>query len=398
MPSAFTFPPFPREIFLRLSDSAHPEKFLLKNRSRGIAEMGIGICRAQNPAGKTFYLQTFDSAQSASLSPKWEIALRGENCFVTRRLDDGEACDAEAIRAEFDALLAEADSHADELVPPISQPQEVGGTWYLPAAQQLIREINAGTLQKIVLARSIHAHANSPIPVAPILGKLHERFEKNCSIFAVTRQGKTFMGASPETLVSLRDGVLETEALAGSIPNFPGADVSALAEQLLNDDKERREHQAVIDFILQQLRTLGIVAEFPATPEIVVLPNILHLRTPIRARLAAPKHILEIVSALHPTPAMCGTPASVAREKILATEPFQRGNYAGPLGFYDDRGEGFFAVGIRCAEISGCDIRLFAGSGLVAGSVPEREFAEIDSKFAAVLAHIQQKPENVNTR
>lgn len=389
MSRRYTFPPFPREIFSRLEHVSAGEKFLLKNRSFGIAEMGIGACSVSSGKGKTFFAKTFDSAQTFSLRPKWEISPRESGVFITRNLDDGESENPRRFREELDSLLAEAESHLGEKVPQIPPPSEIGGDWYLPAAQKIIGELEAGTLRKVVLARSIRSRASTPIPIAPILGKLHERFEKNCTIFSVTRNGKTFMGASPETLVRIQNGQLKTEALAGSVPNFPGADVPALAAQLLADDKERREHRAVVDFIAEKLRSLGAEPLFPDEPEIVVLPNILHLRTPISAYLSGPTHILEVVEALHPTPAMCGTPTEKAREKILETEPFSRGNFAGPFGFFDENGEGFFAVGIRCAEISGCEIQLFAGSGLVVGSVPEREFAEIDSKFSAVLSHIQ---------
>lgn len=386
----FAFPPQPPEVFSALARIPAETKFLVENRSRGVAEMGIGELGADAP-GKTFRAISFDAAETFSLRPKWEISRRGNAVFVARNLAEGERAEPEMLRAELDALLSRAVPEGAENVPPIPPPREIGGAWYLPAARKILDEIGAGTLRKLVLARAIEARAESPIPVAPILGKLHERFEKNCTIFCVARAGKTFLGASPETLVSLRDGALETEALAGSIPNFPGADVSALGARLLADDKERREHRAVIDFIAEKLRRLGAEPEFPETPEIVVLPNILHLRTPIRARVPAGLGVLECVAALHPTPAMCGVPAEAARAEILATEPFPRGDFAGPLGFFDARGEGFFAVGIRCAEISGNAIRLFAGSGLVAGSVPEKEFREIDSKFSAVLAHIQGK-------
>lgn len=385
---SFEFPPMPADVFSRLARLPCDEKFILKNQSRNIAEIGIG--RVGNAkSGKTFHARSFDSAESFSLCPKWEVSRREDLVSVVRNLDEGEDFAPERFREELNAQLANAPEIGAEKVPHIPTPEEIGGAWYRPAAQALIDDIHAGKLQKIVLARSIRSRAASPIPVAPILGKLHERFAKNCTIFSITHDGKTFMGASPETLVRLRDGIVETEALAGSVPNFPGADTEALARQLLNDDKERREHRAVIDFIAEKLRQIGLRADFPETPEIVVLPNILHLRTPIRAIADSPLHILDIVSALHPTPAMCGVPADIARDRILKTEPFPRGNFAGPLGFYDSRGEGFFAVGIRCAEIRGCEIRLFAGSGLVAGSTSEREFVEIDSKFSAVLAHIQ---------
>ncbi len=390
MLSRFAFPPQPPEVFSALARVPAETKFLVENRSRGVAEMGIGELGADAP-GKTFRAISFDAAETFSLRPKWEISRRGNAVFVARNLAEGERAEPEMLRAELDALLSRVVPEGAEKVPSIPPPREIGGAWYLPAARKILDEIGAGTLRKLVLARAIEARAESPIPVAPILGKLHERFEKNCTIFCVARAGKTFLGASPETLVSLRDGALETEALAGSIPNFPGADVPVLGARLLADDKERREHRAVIDFIAEKLRRLGAEPEFPETPEIVVLPNILHLRTPIRARVPAGLGVLECVAALHPTPAMCGVPAEAARAEILATEPFPRGDFAGPLGFFDARGEGFFAVGIRCAEISGNAIRLFAGSGLVAGSVPEKEFREIDSKFSAVLAHIQGK-------
>lgn len=385
----YTFPLFPRDFFSRLEHTSVGEKFLLKNHSFGIAEMGLGVRQNDLAAGKTFLSRTFDSAKTHTLSPKWEVSLRERGTLITRNLDDGEAENPQRFREELDKLLAESESHLGEKVPRIPPPVEIGDNWYLPAAQKIIEELEAGALRKVVLARSIRSRASTPIPIAPILGKLHERFEKNCTIFSVVRGGKTFMGASPETLVRIQNGKLETEALAGSVPNVPGADVSALAAQLLADDKERREHRAVIDFIAEKIRSLGAEPLFPDEPEVVVLPNILHLRTPISARLSRPTHILEVVEALHPTPAMCGTPTEKARKKILATEPFSRGNFAGPLGFFDENGEGFFAVGIRCAEISGCEIQLFAGSGLVVGSIPEREFAEIDSKFSAVLSHIQ---------
>ncbi|MGN0835512.1 MAG: isochorismate synthase MenF [Candidatus Spyradosoma sp.] len=386
----FAFPPLTPEVFSALARAPAETKFLVENRSRGIAEMGLGELGADAP-GKTFRAVSFDAAETFSLRPKWEISRYGNATAVVRNLADGEPDAPEILSAELDALLAHAVPAGTEKVPPIPPPREIGGEWYLPAARKILDEIGAGTLRKLVLSRAIEARAESPIPVAPILGKLHERFEKNCTIFCVARAGRTFLGASPETLVSLRGGALETEALAGSIPNFPGADVPALGARLLADDKERREHRAVIDFIAEKLRRLGAEPEFPDTPEIVVLPNILHLRTPIRARVPAGLGVLECVAALHPTPAMCGVPAEAARARILATEPFPRGNFAGPLGFFDARGEGFFAVGIRCAEVSGNAIRLFAGSGLVAGSVPEKEFREIDSKFAAVLSHIQGK-------
>ncbi len=266
---------------------------------------------------------------------------------------------------------------------------EIGGNWYLPAAKKIIAEIEAQKFQKLVLARSLELAANSEIPIAPIIEKLRERFSENCTIFSISENGENFMGASPETLAHVKNGILETEALAGSIPNFKNVPEGELAEKLLADKKARRVHAFVVELITKKLEAHGMKAEFSDVPEVVILPNILHLRTSIKSVVPADLKILEIVKKLHPTPAMCGVPTEIAREKILKTEPFPRGKFAGPLGFFDENGDGFFAVGIRCAKIQKNKIQLYAGSGLVSGSVPEKEFSEIDSKFSAVLDHIQ---------
>lgn len=379
----------PRDVFSRLARARCDEKFVLRNRFLGVAEIGIGRCACES-GGKIFHARSFDSLETFSLNPRWEISLRENIVFTTRRLDAAEALDPEKFQSELNTLIASSVESDSGEIPEIPPPQEVGGNWYPDAARELIEEIHAGKLKKIVLSRSIRSVAETPISAEAIFGKLEERFGKTCTIFSVSHDGKTFLGATPELLVRLRDGILETEALAGSVSNFPGADTSVLARQLLENDKERREHRAVVDFIAEKLREIGLCVNFPEIPEVVVLPNILHLRTPIRAIVNPKTHVLDIVSALHPTPAMCGVPAGKAREKILSVEPFPRGYFAGPLGFYESDGSGFFAVGIRSAEIRDNEIRLFAGSGLVAGSTPNREFAEIDSKFSAILSLIRQ--------
>ena len=384
---SFAFPPMPAELFNRLARVPCEEKFILENKALGIAEIGLGRCHGKSSA-KTFCARSFDAEYTYSLSPRWEISLRADGVCIRRHFDTGEALTPEQCERELQNLLEATPETDAESMPEIPAPSEIGGDWYPASARKLIDAIHAGELKKIVLARSIESRAASPIPAAPILRKLRERFGRNCTIFAITRDGKTFLGATPETLVRLRNGLVETEALAGSVPNAPDADLAERCRRFIEDDKERREHRAVVDFIAEKLSRMGLSPEFPETPEVAVLPNILHLRTPISARACAPIHVLDLVSALHPTPAMCGVPADRAREKILSTEPFARGHFAGPLGFYDASGEGFFAVGIRCAEIDGETIRLFAGSGLVAGSVPEREFAEIDNKFSALLTSI----------
>ncbi|MCD8299097.1 MAG: isochorismate synthase [Opitutae bacterium] len=379
---------FPPETFSRLAGAKIScQRFLVENAALGIAELGIGKLRCDNNAARKFFSMDFDAATTKATTPLWQISLREGAAFVVRNLDAGENLHNNDARAEFEALLSSA-TDPREKIPPISSPTEVGGEWYLPAARRIVAKIEAGELQKLVLARALDLTSNAEIPTTPILKKLRERFQKNCTIFSFSDNGETFIGASPEMLVRLVAGNLATEALAGSLANAKTADAVALATKLRNNGKERREHAIVVGFVAEKLRSLGMSPEAPATPDVVVLPNILHLRTAITAKAPAGTHILDVATALHPTPAMCGTPVKIARDTILATEPFSRGKFAGPLGFFDGNGEGFLAVGIRCALIRGNKIRLYAGSGLVSGSVPEKEFLETENKFSAVLDHL----------
>jgi menaquinone-specific isochorismate synthase len=178
---------------------------------------------------------------------------------------------------------------------------------------------------------------------------------------------------------------LITDALAGSAPRgktfIEDAD---LAKRLLNSEKENHEHQVVIDFITQRLYHLGIVPQLLA-PQLRQLSNIQHLWTPISAKVPANVNPLEIVAELHPTPAVAGVPRDVACEAINRYENFERGLYAAPLGWVDYQGNSEFIVGIRSALIDSDRARLYAGAGIVAGSDPDKELAEIQLKLQALL-------------
>jgi menaquinone-specific isochorismate synthase len=174
--------------------------------------------------------------------------------------------------------------------------------------------------------------------------------------------------------------------LAGSAPRGKTTDEDAeLANRLLTSEKERREHRVVIDFITQRLSQLGLHPEILSQPKLLQLLNIQHLWTPIQAQLPADVNPLEIVAQLHPTPAVAGAPTEIAQEEIRHYETFNRSLYAAPLGWIDSRGDSEFIVGIRSALIDDCRARLYAGAGIVAGSDPEKELAEIQLKLQALL-------------
>jgi menaquinone-specific isochorismate synthase len=178
---------------------------------------------------------------------------------------------------------------------------------------------------------------------------------------------------------------LETESLAGSAPRGVSASEDAmLGGELLRSEKDRREHKLVFDSICRRLQPLGLTLEFPSEPVLRKLANVQHLSTPLRATLPENVRLLDVLSRLHPTPAVGGSPREAAVPKIREIEGFSRGLYAGALGWLNARGGGEFFVGLRAALVDGVTARLFAGAGIVAGSSPEKELAETELKFRAM--------------
>lgn len=264
-----------------------------------------------------------------------------------------------------------------------------------------IEDIQRQRLRKVVLAHALDldldlARALGLGPAlghpTPLLGNLRDRYP-NCYTFALgDGQGRTFLGASPERLVRVEQTGpggprLYTEALAGSAPRgtTPQED-RAIGDRLLRSPKELYEHALVADFIVGCLQELGATVERPPHPQLHKLANIQHLHAPIAGHLDHPLAPLQAVAALHPTPAVAGTPRDAAIEAIARYEAFDRGPYAAPLGWIDSQGNAEFAVGIRSALLEGDRARLYGGAGIVAGSTPQRERAEIQLKLQALLA------------
>jgi salicylate biosynthesis isochorismate synthase len=195
------------------------------------------------------------------------------------------------------------------------------------------------------------------------------------------RGAATFLGATPERLLYKRGLQFFTEALAGTFRRSQ----SDFAAELLRSPKEHEEHQPVLDAILERLAPHAEQLEYRPNPELRELPSLLHLRTPIAGRLRAPKHILELVADLHPTPAVGGVPTTQALQWIAEHERHERGWYAGPIGWFDAAGDGEFMVALRSGIVEGNTVTAFAGAGIVQGSDPESEFAETELKFTALL-------------
>jgi salicylate biosynthesis isochorismate synthase/menaquinone-specific isochorismate synthase len=256
---------------------------------------------------------------------------------------------------------------------------------YEEAVARAVQRIRAGELQKIVLAREVEVRAPVEHDPPAILGLLREAFPA-CYVFAVGRGAATFLAASPELLVRREGQRASTVALAGSARRSadPAVD-DHLGEQLLRSAKDREENAIVARRIARALRPLSVWVTAAPEPALVRVANIQHLGTPIRAQLAAPLGAVELAGALHPTPAVGGEPGAVATRLIPALEGFDRGWYAGAVGWTDAVGDGEFCVALRCALLRGTLARLYAGCGIVRDSEPASELAETEIKLQALL-------------
>ena len=324
--------------------------------------------------------------------PRWQVALAGAtttavaNLCVTPDADIG----ALAVRVwrahqKFRSFrFQETDDPAAATAPPRFTTREAGD--YRAAVARALQAIESGQLNKIVLARAKDLAADQTLHPLRMLNGLRQRFPDCYSFSFAQGRGPSFIGASPERLVRVSQRTLETEALAGSIRRGASAsEDAALAATLLRSEKDLREHRAVLDDIVARLAPLGVQPEFPAQPQIRRLANVQHLDTAVRATLPEGVHLLDVLAAMHPTAAVGGNPRRVALERIRELEGFPRGLYAGALGWLNTRGGGEFFVGIRSALVEGAAARVFAGAGIVAGSTPEKEFAETELKFKAML-------------
>lgn len=254
------------------------------------------------------------------------------------------------------------------------------------SVKSVLELIKSKYFSKIVLSHAIDVFSKTEFNLINSLDNLRLIYP-GCYIFSTSNgKGQNFIGASPERLITIHNHHLVTDALAGSAPRGKTVSEDAnLANGLLCSEKDLREHRAVIDFIIERLSNLGIKPHTSSQPHLLQLSNIQHLWTPIKAQVSAEIHLLNILAELHPTPAVAGVPRDIALEQIRRYETFDRSLYAAPLGWVDHQGNGEFAVGIRSAFIDGNRARLYAGAGIVSGSEPDKELAEIKLKLQALL-------------
>ncbi len=250
--------------------------------------------------------------------------------------------------------------------------------WRDELVTDVINRIQGGQLEKMVLAREIQITSDVDINVPQVVKNLVAT-NPNAMVFSIDK----FVGASPELLISRTGNVVQANPLAGTAIRLADEDEDMKSmDFLLESVKDQYEHKITIEWLLNELLPFCSYIDADPEPRIVSLPNVHHLATKVHGHLSTPAaSVLELVSALHPTPAVAGKPQAEAINLITQIEKGGRGKYAGPVGWVDANGNGAFAVGIRSAQISGKQANLFAGVGIVADSDPQSELDETDGKF-----------------
>lgn len=250
--------------------------------------------------------------------------------------------------------------------------------------RDIAERIEQGEATKVVAARKVQYDFPSEICLRSTLQALGQN-AGGATCFALRLGDVAFVGASPERLIKKAGLDVETEALAGTFRTSG----SHFSEELLRSPKEHSEHAPVLDAIVERLGPVCEPLQYPSSPEMRELPNLLHLRTPIRGRLKRDAHVLQLVERLHPTPAVGGVPTEVAVSWIVEHEADPRGFYAAPVGWFDGRGDGEFCVALRSGLLSGRRATLFAGGGIVRGSDPADEYAETELKLRALYSSLR---------
>ena len=306
------------------------------------------------------------NSTSASLT----LAVEG------RALPDDDARDR--LIDELESLLVELELDAVPEAPaPRALALEASRDGFDDEIAAIRGAIRDGRFEKIVTARRSRVELEAPFDVASVLLRLARGLVASTR-FAFCREHSTFLGATPERLVTLEGRRLSTEAMAGSI-------ATGRAAQLLESAKDQGEHRLVVDAIVRRLEPLCAELEVAPEPRVRELREVLHLHTPIRGLLAKDRHIVELVEALHPTPAVGGVPTVEAMRWIAEHEVDERGWYAAPVGWIDASGDGELAVALRSAVLRGREAWVYAGAGIVRDSDARLELDEIELKKRALL-------------
>ncbi len=340
--------------------------------------------------------------QAALVLPHYALIRANGRYYFSVNLELTEtetiASASRRARKEAETFLAQLES---AVLPTPSIPNEIttnetSHVIWQNTIRDSVEMIHQGELKKVVIARPVQVNGNRLIDVPALLESLGESCP-SCFRFLFEFSPMTiFAGATPERLVSVSGVKFTTAAIAGSIrrSDFPAED-EALGQQLTESQKDQSEHSFVKDEICARLENLVASLQVDSAPRLLRLPNIQHLWTHIEGTLHPNQSVLDLVAALHPTPAVGGVPGEAALQLIHQLEGFERGWYAGPVGWVDADGNGDFVVAIRSGLFRGDTATLFGGAGIVADSDPDKEWEETGLKIQFLLNATRSEAELV---
>ncbi len=330
--------------------------------------------------------------------PKWQVVHHGGEYMIVLNTQITPESIADEIQLDLNTRLnSMMGLKYTKVSEHLSQPTHLGESKenfiYEEGVAEALNEIRSGRISKIVLARQLTFGLNSSLSPFAIAHALRAKFP-DCHAFSISLPGQgIWVGASPETLARIRGLSLRTEALAGSAPRGPSAGKDAhWGKTILAREKEVREHRLVIESIHRRLSSVGVTSLHEGLPRLLRLANLQHVRTPVQGKLTGGLHPFEVLAALHPTPALGGTPRPPALTTRAEIEEAPRGRDSGVTGWMDSRGRAEFIVPIRCGRIQKNALTLYAGAGIVEGSIPCDEKQETDWKLQAMLEVITGSP------
>jgi menaquinone-specific isochorismate synthase len=392
-----------------------PRRFELAQRFASLA-LGRLISPGSTPAlarpRVLLAFAFFDTASTAgggggvpgvqAVLPQWQLSRHGQHCWLRLQRPLGGGVTARSLAEELweqaQALEQQAGSPAAAAAPGPGERCELprvlhSSNWqgaYSHAAERALELIHSGELQKLVLAVRQELLLDRPLDPLQLLGSLRQRQSGSCRLLWQRQSDQYLVGASPERLLTVRQGQLRSDALAGTA----GSDDNG--STLLASSKDRHEHELVIDTISTVLSQLGLEPRRPRRPRVARHGHLLHLHTPITAAIGR-HHPLALAEALHPTPAVAGLPRRQSLHWLRTLEPFERGQYAAPIGWIDSEGDADLRVAIRCGVVRGHQLELCAGAGLVRGSALTREVQEVGLKLRVLQDQLNLRPTQAST-
>lgn len=372
-----------------------PRRFELAQRFSAVSLGRLAAPQACPPLARPRVLLAFSFFDSPlqegdgvpgvqAVLPRWQLSRQGRHCWLRLQRTLGGEVSARSLAEELweqaqrlAALPADPSAQQGDAPGPAIVSSSAWQEGYRSVVERGLDLVEGGELRKLVLAVRQQLLLAQPLDPLQLLAQLRQRQPGSCRFLWQQANGAALLGASPERLLTVRQGQLRSDALAGTAP------VGRDAALLLHSDKDRREHELVVEAITSVLQQAGLSPRRPRHPRLARHGQLLHLHTPITSPLGD-QQPLAIAAALHPTPAVAGLPRRQAMAALRSLEPFERGHYAAPIGWIDSEGDTELRVAIRSGSLQGQRLELTAGAGLVRGSAVERELAEVALKLGVL--------------